>query len=148
MGVNPDEDEQMSQRAPKARDSKPEPKKNPVQVEAIRTLLDQYGLVPGDRVYTKIVHVSRSGMYRVLDLYIIRDGVPLRITRTVAEAIGARYDRGWEGLGLSGCGMDMGSQAVYLLGFALWPNGTPVPHGIRNGEPDSDGGYALKQSWL
>jgi hypothetical protein len=44
--------------------------------------------------------------------------------------------------------MDMGFDLVYSLGSALWPNGTDTPHGTRNGEPDSDGGYALKQSAL
>jgi hypothetical protein len=42
----------------------------------------------------------------------------------------------------------MGFAAVYNLGYALWPNGTPEPHGTRNGVPDRDGGYALKQCWL
>lgn len=37
---------------------------------------------------------------------------------------------------------------VYSLGRTLWPDGTRAPHGRRNGQPDSDGGYALKHSWL
>ena len=52
------------------------------------------------------------------------------------------------GLRVSGCGMDMGFHVVYNLGYALWPDGTPEPHGTRNGAPDSDGGYALKHRWL
>lgn len=28
------------------------------------------------------------------------------------------------------------------------PNGTDKPHGRRNGEPDSSGGYALKSRWM
>ena len=38
--------------------------------------------------------------------------------------------------------MDMGFQAVYCLGLSLWPDGTPEPHSTRNGEPDTNGGYA------
>ena len=45
-------------------------------------------------------------------------------------------------------GMDMGFAVVYDLGLSLWPAGTPAPHGTRNGEPDANGGYALKHSWL
>lgn len=44
--------------------------------------------------------------------------------------------------------MDMGFHVVYALGSALWPDGTPAPHGTRNGEPDTAGGYALKHEWL
>lgn len=45
---------------------------------------------------------------------------------------------------LGGCGYSKPSHIGYSLGRALWPDGTPEPHGTRNGEPDSDGGYALK----
>jgi len=43
---------------------------------------------------------------------------------------------------------DMGFQIVYQLGQRMWPDGTPKPHGRRNGQPDSAGGYALKHQWL
>lgn len=49
---------------------------------------------------------------------------------------------------IGGCGMDMGFALVYELGMKLWPDGTPEPHGQRNGEPDSNGGYALRQRWI
>ena len=49
------------------------------------------------------------------------------------------------GLVVGGCGFDAGFEVVYNLGSLLWPNGTPEPHGTRNREPDSTGGYALKQ---
>jgi hypothetical protein len=52
------------------------------------------------------------------------------------------------GIIIGGCGMDMGFALVYNLGSTLWPNGTPEPHGTRNREPDSDGGYALKHNWV
>jgi len=44
--------------------------------------------------------------------------------------------------------IDMGFHVVYNLGRTLWPEGTPEPHGTRNGEPDRDGGYALNHQWL
>ena len=70
------------------------------------------------------------------------------ISWLASRATGDTLDQDRGGLRLGGCGMDMGFQAVYSLGRAMWPNGTPKPHGTRNGDPDSDGGYALKHTWL
>ena len=105
-------------------------------------------LTPGDVVYTRLNHVSASGMTRWLDLFVIRDNEPLRLTWSAAAATDHRYCDRRESLKIEGCGMDMGFSAVYSLGRALWPDGTDTPHGTRNGEPDTDGGYALKQRWL
>jgi len=105
-------------------------------------------LKPGDTVYTTLLHCSRSGMMRVIDLRVIRDNEPLRITWSVAQALGYPYNEKHEGLRVDGCGMDMGFHAVYNLGLTLWPHGTDKPHGTRNGEPDTDGGYALNHRWL
>ena len=118
------------------------------QTEAKTYLLDQLGIKPGDTIYTQVEHVSKSGMTRWINLYVIKDNVPLRITRQVCEAADFTYSMRYEALKIEGCGMDMGFQAVYCLGLSLWPDGTPEPHGKRNGEPDSNGGYALKQRWL
>ena len=78
----------------------------------------------------------------------LRDNEPWRITWSVCRALGETYNRKHEGLRMQGCGMDMGFEAVYRLGYALWPDGTDKPHGTRNGEPDTDGGHALKQRGL
>ena len=112
-------------------------------LEQLRNLLQ-----PGDVIYTRLNHVSASGMTRWLDLFVIRDDEPLRLTWSAAAATGYRYCERRESLKIEGCGMDMGFSAVYSLGRALWPDGTDSPHGTRNGEPDRDGGYALKQRWL
>jgi hypothetical protein len=110
-------------------------------------------LKPGSRVYTVCHHVARSGMMRVLSLYVALlddKGHPYirRIDWLACKAAGFTYSDKHEGLRMGGCGMDMGFHAVYCLGMALWPDGTPEPHSTRNGEPDSNGGYALKQSWI
>lgn len=71
------------------------------------------------------------------------------ITWYVAHATGATpLDRGEWVIGMGGAGYDAGFECVYQLGRALWPNGTPEPHGVRNGEPDSEGGYALRHERL
>lgn len=109
-------------------------------------------LKPGDRVYTVLRHVSSSGMSRRISLVIPttdHDGKPAvtSIDWLAARVLSYRqHDKG--GLMVSGCGMDMGFHVVYALGSALWPDGTPEPHGRRNGEPDTAGGYALRHEWL
>ena len=65
-----------------------------------------------------------------------------------------------------GCGMDMGFELVYNLGYALWPNGYTCTgdskefgkrcrsnehsNGDRNYQPHhhTDGGYAFRQEWI
>lgn len=115
-------------------------------------------LKPGTTIYFVVTHVARSGMSRSIEFYIPRRGPgrrydgtrnpdPLvieRITWEMSRVLGYRIDQKNGGLVVGGCGMDMGFHCVYTLGRVLWPHGTRTPHGMRNGEPDSDGGYALK----
>lgn len=89
-------------------------------------------------IYTKLNHVSRSGMYRVIDVFIIQDNKPLRISWSVAKAIGNKYDRRHEGVGIGGCGMDMGFAIVYNLSMALF---CPDKY-------DHESAYTLKQEWI
>lgn len=111
--------------------------------QTLRSILD-----PGDRVYCVLRHVSRSGMSRRIDLYKI-DGDELRwLSALASRLIGWNLGPRADGIKVQGCGMDMGFHLVYTLGALLWPDGTPEPHGSRNGEPDSEGGYALKAVWL
>jgi len=102
-------------------------------------------LKPGSRVRTSVLHVSRSGMQREIECLTVdpSDHEIVDITYLVARAIGARVGT-HGGVVMGGAGMDMCFQTVYLLGRAMWPDGTPSPHGRRNGEPDSNGGYALR----
>lgn len=109
-------------------------------------------LKPGDRVYTVLRHVSASGMSRRISLVIPTTDHEGKPAVTSIDWLAARllsyrqHDKG--GLVVSGYGMDMGFHVVYALGSALWPDGTPEPHGRRNGEPDTAGGYALRHEWL
>lgn len=114
-------------------------------------------LKPGDTVYCMLEgEPSRSGMFRRISFKLARVGRVYGggrkpyihdITGYIARILGYRIDKRG-GIGVSGCGMDMGFAVVYELGAALWPKGTSKPHGTRNGEPDRDGGYALKSTWL
>jgi hypothetical protein len=132
--------------------------------EAIRRLKDEFKLVPGDTIYTNLVHKSKSGMYRVIDLFVIRDNVPLRISYSAGVLLEG-YDKKHEGCKASGCGMDMGFHLVHNLGYALFPDGFECTgknsHPDRcpsndhsNGDRDysphhhSSGGYAFVHRWL
>lgn len=130
--------------------------------EAIARLHDI--LMPGDNVYTFMRHVSRSGMQREIscaafDRRVLDDDDDDRFTNNVVHGAIITIDYevstalGWRvgkhgGIVVGGTGMDMGFHLVYELGRVLWPDGTPEPHGKRNGQPDSEGGYALRRMWL
>lgn len=105
-------------------------------------------LKPGQTVYTILRHRSASGMSRSISLVIpTKDGIK-SLDYWIVQASGINIDQKHSGIKVGGCGMDMGFHLVYNLGCMLWPNGTKKPHGIRNGQPDKDGGYALKHQWL
>ena len=123
------------------------PNRHLSEVDA-RAQLKRLGVKPGSTVYTVLRHVSASGMSRVIDLFVIHKGEPCRISHAAAALMSYNLDSKHDGLKVGGAGMDMGFHVVYSLGSHLWPKGTAKPHGTRNGKPDRDGGYALKQRWL
>lgn len=102
---------------------------------------------PGQTVYTLLRSVSSSGMTRRISLFVC-DGSDVRCIDSTVSVVTGRKESDKGGITVTGCGMDMGFALVCALGATLWPNGTEKPHGTRNGEPDSAGGYALKHRWL
>ena len=125
-------------------------------VEESREVLLRW-LKPGDTIYTVLRHVSRSGMSRKIDLYKIEDGQPIFLTGHAARVLGDRWDRDTGGIVVQGCGMDMGFEVVYRLGYALYPDGfncagdhcPSCDHSNREDNAHhSDGGYALRQRWM
>ena len=130
---------------------------------------------PGDKLLTVLRNCSRSGMSRSISV-IHPDGAN-DITFWVSRAIENSIDQKNGGIKISGCGMNMGFEIVYLLGRVLFPDGFGeegtykngskgrpttkemakkcVEKGVvfrgRNGDAsgwDNDGGYALKQAWM
>jgi hypothetical protein len=95
---------------------------------------------PGSTIYARVRSVSSSGMSRTISLFVVYHGKMVDITCRASVLLGWKIGRDG-GLKVSGCSMDMG---FYYLGSAMWPHGTPEPHGTRNGVPDNAGGYALK----
>ncbi len=132
--------------------------KSQEKLEAIESLKEI--IKPGDTVYTVLRSVSRSGMSRSIDLYIIdtdRDGKPYphRISWQVAKACGFGWDNNRDAVKVSGAGMDMGYHLVCTLGHVLYRDGFTREDGKsygRNSAPvdtiDKDGGYALRQEWM
>lgn len=108
----------------------------------------------GNTIGVILRHVSTSGMMRYLSFYHGENN----ITYLVCDALGERCHnyRGNNALKAGGCGMDIGFNAVYNLGRALFPEGfKPREAGRsfgRNGtspdEIDTDGGYALTHRYL
>ena len=91
------------------------------QLEAVNALHEL--LEPGDTVYTVLRHVSRSGMSRAIDAYIIQDSEPRWISRLAARAMDGTFSERYEAVSMGGCGMDMGFALVYNLSRALWVGG-------------------------
>ena len=127
--------------------------KHPAQeCQAIRDLRAE--LKPGDTLYTKTVHTSRSGMLRKIAVYLVRGNEPLNRSYDAAHALGWPLDRDTDAVRVSGCGMDMGFHLVYELSRVLFPKGYALPAGKKSNDKSdppghsNDGGYALKQRWL
>jgi len=98
-------------------------------------------LKPKTEVYTLQTHRSSSGMSRRYRVFIVGDKKISDITWRVAIATDRQIKDGEIVVG--GCGFCGGFDIVSALGYALWPKGTKKPHGTRNGQPDTCGGYAL-----
>ena len=90
----------------------------------------------GARVYTKLEHVSTSGMSRVISFY-----VPLlgdtetgelyihSLNYYTAQALDMKLDPKHNGgIKVSGCGMDMGYHLVSNLAHALYEDASALKH--------------------
>lgn len=119
------------------------------QTERDTQLADLRKLIkPKETVFCVLRHVSASGMRRRISFFVMRKGDARYLDYSIGKILDLKRPDNKDGLVVDGCGMDMGFHVVYNLGMAIWPKGTKKPHGTRNGEPDSDGGYALKHRWI
>jgi hypothetical protein len=128
--------------------TKPLSKKAQKEADRAEAIAELHKLLkPGDTVLGLVRQVSRSGMSRQIDFYVSRADGLVYLSGYVARALDyTRADNG--ALKVGGAGMDMVFAVVHSLGYAMWPKGTPEPHGRRNGGPDSNGGYALKHGHI
>lgn len=118
--------------------------------QELAALADLHTLLePNSVIWSAHRHSSASGMTHHFDFYTIRNNEPIRLTHLICVACDYRAEpRHDYALKTTGCGMDMAFQVVYNLGQTMWPEGTPEPHGTRNGEPDTVGGYAFHHRHL
>ena len=101
--------------------------------ESINYLKDM--LKEGDRLYTTVNHVSKSGMTRYIKTILIRDNKPLYLDYHISKVLEWSLSDKYNGIKVGGCGMDMGFHLVYTLSAKLFGH-------------DNRGGYKLEQSWL
>jgi hypothetical protein len=69
----------------------------------------------GTTVYTVLRHVNASGTRRFIDLYVMKQNEPIRLTWSAAVMLEWTYSRDREALRVNGCGTDVGFEAVYVL---------------------------------
>jgi hypothetical protein len=136
-------------------------------IEELRALLP-----PGSTVHCILRHVSRSGMYRAIDLRFLEGGATHRLSYRVGKVLGFGFDEKREAVKAGGCGMDMGFHLVSNLSTTLYPDGfgcigegkegyescpsSDHSNGDRDYTPHSEerphwhesGGYALRCQWL
>ena len=109
-------------------------------------------LRPGDLIYYLIRHVSKSGMTRYIDLYVVKKGEIRCISYSAAYAIERSLHRQNNSIIVRGCGMDMGFDTIYCLGRVLWPKGGRVNKSQRrladSMSREPDGGYLLRYRQL
>ena len=115
--------------------------------QAALTQLHQL-LQPGSTIWSLHRHSSASGMTHWFDFYTIRDNELFSLTHLICVACDYTHDPKHGALKTTGGGMDMAFNTIYNLGHAMWPDGTPEPHGTRNGQPDTVGGYAFHHRHL
>ena len=127
------------------------------------------GIKTGETVYTVLRHVSSSGMFRIIDAFVMRNGRPVHVFAAASDSQRRKlqdgkkfykYDRDKQGFRMSGAGMDMGFELVYSMGRCIIPKfmctrkptcpSNDHSNGDMNYSPHthSDSGYALKQRWL
>ena len=86
---------------------------------------------PNDTVYTILKNVSQSGMYRHIQVIVIKDNKPINLSYWIADYLEWSYKDKTYSIGVGGCGMDMGFHLVYTLSRSLF-----------------DDGYSLRHEWL
>ena len=79
-------------------------------------------LPPRTTVYTKVLHLTRSGLSKTIGLYAVTpDRQIVGISYEVAQVMGDKFDEKRGGIIMTGVGTDLSYEAVYRLSRALYP---------------------------
>lgn len=135
-------------------------KKEEKRLQSLADLRRYYEIKEGQTIYTFLKSVSSSGMSRQIAVIVSINGEVRNISRLVAEVLELRLNKSLDAITIGGAGMDMGYSIVYGLSRTLFKDsfyciGDNCPsndhvNGDReyNHHQHSDGGYALRHSWL
>lgn len=89
-------------------------------------------------IYTTLKHVSKSGMFRAISVWIIKDNQPLYLNYIVSEVNGLKQNLKHGGVSVRGAGMDMGFDVVYTFSRRIY----------KDTIQERDTGYNLTQRWF
>ena len=95
------------------------------QTKHSRTMLEKFA-PQGSTIYGIVKHVSKSGMLREIDFYVIADNQPRYLSGYIANVLGMKL--GDRGLRVSGAGMDMIFAVVYDLAQRVYGDGYALKH--------------------
>lgn len=88
--------------------------KNTNVSDALHQLKNIMDKTKNKRVYATVLHVSNTGMSRVIKfIAITKRGSVLNITDLIHRITGYNWDRSYYGLRVYGCGMDMVFNTLY-----------------------------------
>ena len=87
----------------------------------IQTVLET--LPQQTRIYSIVRHVSKSGMSRLIDFYVMVDNRPMWVTPAIRDILGYKQDEKTGALKVGGTGMDMCFHVVHSLGYKLHNDG-------------------------
>lgn len=73
----------------------------------------------GKKIYAIVNSVSRSGMSRRIEFYVVDNNDIIRIGFYISRFLGYKYDADKGGLFVSGCGMDMIFSVLSSLNYAM-----------------------------
>jgi len=88
---------------------------------------------PGSTIRGIVRSVSRSGMSRTIDFYVVHEGDLAYLTGYFATVLGDSRDK-HGALKVSGCGMDMVFGTVYHASHVVWRGTDVLEASKRNGE--------------
>lgn len=74
----------------------------------------------GNIMYTKLNHVTKSGMTRFISVICIIDNRPYDYSYRVSKILDSKISNLHGGIKVGGCGMDMGYHLVSNLSYALY----------------------------
>lgn len=93
---------------------------------------------PGTKVHCVLRSAARSGMSRVIQIFVLHEGDLVRVGHWAARLLERPFDCDRNGVQCKGAGTDMGHELVYSLACALY---------CADGY-DREKAYCLSHEWL